>query len=227
MRQSHRATKKKLKPVQLTGPGIFLQKRAPELIAASLLLVIGAMLLCPSTLGQSTHALCLDGSEECTTTTFSTELAITTNTAISLAMSPSVTMEVVPTSTGATSSASTKLAVSTNSKDGYALYMQTGNSTGDLLSTSTTNTISKISNTTLANTSLEGLEKNTYGYAISTTAPDSNTKYSTLPTQGGVIQKTDSTTGSNGDNYIYGDTYYLAFGTKSELTLRPEAILAL
>lgn len=177
-----------------------------------LLGVLVSALLLPS-IGETSHATsCLDDPtiEGCYTTMAETEVGVTASTAISLAMSSQVNMEVIPKSNGATSSASTKLSVSTNSPDGYALYMQTGSASGDLVSTASYSE-SKITNTTKSNVTLSNLEPNAYGYALTEGTLDSSTTYSSLPTTGSVIKKTTSVTASEG-NYAYGDTYNLAFG---------------
>lgn len=155
---------------------------------------------------------CLDNptAAECRTALAETKIGATVNTAISIAMSPSVEMDLAPTSIGAASSTSTKLNVSTNNNNGYALYMQTGSEDGSLKSTSSSNTYA-IHNTSQQNVTLNNLEKNSYGYALTESVVSPETTYSNIPTAGGIIKKTTTTTPS-GENYPYGDTYYLSFG---------------
>ena len=185
----------------------------------SLLGLLLLALLLPHAPSSSHASSCLDDPtiEGCYTTMAETEVGVTASTAISLAMSSQVNMEVIPKSNGATSSASTKLSVSTNSPDGYALYMQTGSTPGDLVSTATLSE-SKITNTTKSNVTLNNLEPNAYGYALTEGAINPSTTYSSLPTTGSVIKKTTSVTASEG-NYAYGDTYNLAFGVNVTTTL--------
>ncbi len=162
----------------------------------------------------SSHATCANGDtlEECMSMPISTEVGITTDTVISLALDNQVQMEITPKSNGATSYASTKLSVSTNSNDGYAIYMQAGSETGNL--TGVTNNLNEeINNTTQNSALLDNLESNSYGYALSETAIDSNTLYSHVPTTNTIIKSTTSSAKTDGE-YSYGDTYHLAFGTK-------------
>ncbi len=169
-------------------------------------------LLLPYIPSSSQAESCLDNPtiEGCYKTTAETEVGVTASTAISLALDQAVQMEVIPTSTGATSSASTKLSVSTNNNEGYALYMQAGSSTGNL--TNTASMIgSEIKNTTKQDVVLSELEKNAYGYALTTDEVGPSTTYSMVPTVGSVIKRTTTVTPSEG-NYAYGDTYHLAFG---------------
>lgn len=163
---------------------------------------------------QESFATCVPGSsaEDCTAMPISTEVGVTTNTVISLAIANQVNLELTPKSTGATATASTKLAVSTNSNDGYALYLQAGREDGSLTGV-TSNLSSAITNTEKTGVLLGDLELNSYGYALSQTAVDNNTTYSRVPTTSTAI-KTTHQVGETTGEYSYGDTYYLAFGTK-------------
>ncbi len=175
--------------------------------------LIAVMMLLPMVRHES-HATCSSGdtTEDCLAKPLSAEIGIETKTVIALALSNAVNMEVVPKANGGTSYASSRLSVSTNSNDGYALYLQTGSETGSLTGV-TTNLEGEISNTVKSNVTLDSLELNSYGYALSNTIVDSNTTYSHIPTTSTAI-KTTAGAAETGGEYSYGDTYYLAFGAK-------------
>lgn len=190
----------------------------------ALLLLCATMLISPS-INNSSHA------EDNITIPLSTEIGIKSQTTISLALASQINLEVIPKSTGATSFSSTQLSISTNSNDGYSLYLQAGDngarSDGSLIPV--TNTIdSKIINTTKQNAPLfdannhdNGIGSNSYGYALSKDAITTNTLYSHIPTSADpskVVLSVDSATATTGD-YPYGDTYNLAFGTNIDTSL--------
>ena len=185
----------------------------------SLLGLFAFALLFPIARSDS-YATCTPDSsaEECMAMPASTEVGVTTSTVISLALDNQVQMEVVPKSSGTTSYASTKLNVSTNSNDGYAIYLQTGSETGSLTGV-TTNLMGEISNTAKNNVTLDKLGSNSYGYALSKTEVGSNTTYSHIPTSSTIVESTTGSMASGGGEYAYGDTYYLAFGTKIDTNL--------
>ena len=184
-----------------------------------LLLLLTFIIVNPSTESGS-YATCLDGvgDNECAVSSLSQEVGVTSRTAISLATSNKVQLpDVTPISTGATSYASTKLAVSTNSKEGYSIFLQTGTAEGDLTGvTSSMDEMSKITNTAQTGALLSNLETNSYGYALSTAVINDNTTYSHVPTSSTMIhnQPGSASMGSGAGDYPYGDEYYLAFGTK-------------
>lgn len=190
----------------------------------ALLLLCAALLISPS-ISDSSHA------EDNITIPLSTEIGIKSQTTISLALASQINLEVIPKSTGATSFSSTQLSISTNSNDGYSLYLQAGDdgarSDGSLIPV--TNTIdSKIINTTKQNAPLfdasnpdNSIGSNSYGYALSKDTITESTLYSHIPTSADpskVVISVDSATATTGD-YPYGDTYNLAFGTNIDTSL--------
>ena len=169
-------------------------------------------LLFPAT-SEASYASCTDSSsEDCVATQLSTDIDVTTNTSISLSLASAVKLEATPTSSGTISYSSTKLSVATNSQDGYAIYMQAGSEDGALKGV-TSNLDGQISNTTKRGVTLDELDNNTYGYALTNNIADNTTAYSGIPTTGTIIKSTGTATPESGD-YAYGDTYYLSFGTK-------------
>lgn len=161
----------------------------------------------------------------------STEIGIKSQTVISLALANQINLEVVPKSTGATSFGSTQLSISTNSNDGYSLYLQAGDdgerSDGSLLPATNTLT-SKITNTAKQSAPLfdasnpdNSIGPNSYGYALSKDAITEGALYSHIPANADsskVVLSVDSATNTSGA-YPYGDTYHLAFGTNIDTSL--------
>lgn len=177
------------------------------------LLVLAGM--CPAVSGES-FATCVDGmeTEGCTVSRAETETEVKVKTNLSLAVGNKVAMEVTPKSTGGTSIESTRLAVATNSTEGYALYMQASDG---LVNASTMNDdaeINKISIIKQAATLAE-MSNNSYGYFLAKDAADETTKFKALPTTNSMIERTSSTTVNlPGSDYAYGDNYALSFGVK-------------
>ncbi len=183
----------------------------------ALSLLIALALIFPLAQDDS-YATCVDGTggsegESCASSMAETALNLTANTAISVSLGSTVDLELTPTSTGITGASSTNLMVSTNSKDGYAIFMQTGDSTGNLK-----NIASEISdivaNTSQEDVSLSGLDLNSYGYALTTAPVSDSTTYSHLPTDGEMIHQTNTVANLDNSSYAYGDNYYLSFGVK-------------
>ena len=117
--------------------------------------------------------------------------------------------DVIPTLDGATTTASTSFSVATTESDGYSLYLY---SEGDnSLKSSNPANISTI-NATAGDVglTLSSLKPNTWGYNLSSAAPDENTLYTAVPTDNSVPVQTQDTSIAGQAN----DTYTLALAAK-------------
>ena len=115
--------------------------------------------------------------------------------------------DVLPTTTGATTTASTNLTVTTNDSAGYSLYLYADEDNSLKPINSANN--SSISATSTAST-LNDLVNNTWGYSIGTTTAGPNTLYAAVPTDGSTPIQTKDTSTTNSAN----DTYTLTLGAK-------------
>lgn len=122
--------------------------------------------------------------------------------------------EVTPTETGATTTATTDLTVTTANSENYSLYLY---SDGDSsLKSSDSANISTI-NATAGDVglTLSSLESNTWGYNLGTTTPDANSTYLGVPTSSDapILSTVSTPTGQAND------AYKLSFGAKVDTTL--------
>ena len=122
--------------------------------------------------------------------------------------------DVIPTLDGATTTASTSFSVATTESDGYSLYLY---SEGDnSLKSSNPANISTI-NATAGDVglTLSSLKPNTWGYNLSTTAPDESTLYTAVPTDNSVPVQTQDTSITGQAN----DTYTLALAANVDSSI--------
>ena len=122
--------------------------------------------------------------------------------------------EVTPTETGATTTATTNLTVTTANSENYSLYLY---SDGDssLKSSDSANISSIIATQGDVGLTLSSLEPNTWGYNLGTTIPDTNSTYLGVPTSSDtpILSAVSTPTGQANDSYK------LSFGAKVDTTL--------
>lgn len=136
-------------------------------------------------------------------------------TSVGINLAPSVAFaEVIPTETGATTTATTDLTVTTANSESYNLYLY---SDGDssLKSSDSANISSIIATQGDVGLTLSSLKPNTWGYNLGTTTPDVNSTYLGVPTSSDVpiLSAVSTPTGQANDNYK------LSFGAKVDTTL--------
>ena len=157
------------------------------------------MLFTPSTSPSGVSATEGDSS-------ISTYASTTPTVGISLPTSISFD-DVLPTTTGATTTASTNLTITTNDSAGYSLYLYTDED-NSLKPVNPANSSSISATATLG--TLNDLVNNTWGYSIGTTTAGSDTLYAAVPTDGSTPIQTKDTSTTNSAN----DTYTLSFAAK-------------
>lgn len=120
----------------------------------------------------------------------------------------------MPTETGATTTATTDLAVTTANSESYSLYLYSDGDS-DLKSSDSANISSIIATQGDVGLTLGSLEPNTWGYNLGTTTPDANSTYLGVPTSSDVpiLPAVSTPTGQANDNYK------LSFGAKVDTTL--------
>ena len=120
--------------------------------------------------------------------------------------------DVLPTPSGATTTATANLTITTSDSAGYSLYLYSSDGDNSLKpKISSLANISKI-NATAGDVglTLSSLKPNTWGYNLGTEAPTDNTTYSAVPTNDSTPIQTKDTSATNSAN----DTYTLSFGAK-------------
>ena len=125
--------------------------------------------------------------------------------------------DVLPTPSGATTTATADLTITTSDSAGYSLYLYSSDGDNSLRpKISSLANISKI-NATAGDVglTLSSLEPNTWGYNLGTTTPDDSTTYSAVPTDNSTPIQTKDTSATNSAN----DTYTLSFGAKVDSTI--------
>ena len=122
--------------------------------------------------------------------------------------------DVLPTPSGATTTATANLTVTTTDSAGYSLYLYSSDGDNSLRPKISAN-ISKI-NATAGDVglTLSSLKPNTWGYNLGTEAPTDSTTYSAVPTDNSTPIQTKDTSDTNSAN----DTYTLSFGAKVDTT---------
>lgn len=123
--------------------------------------------------------------------------------------------DVLPTLSGATTTATADLTVTTTNSASYSLYLYSSEGDNSLKSSNPAN-ISKINATAGGvGLTLSSLEPNTWGYNLGTTAPTDSTTYSAVPTDNSTPIQTKDTSATNSAN----DTYTLSLGAKVDTTI--------
>ena len=142
--------------------------------------------------------------------------AVTPTVGISLPTSTDFA-DVLPTPSGATTTATADLTITTSDSAGYSLYLYSSDGDNSLKpKISSLANISKI-NATAGDVglTLSSLEPNTWGYNLGTEAPTDSTTYSAVPTDNSTPIQTKDTSDTNSAN----DTYTLSFGAKVDTTI--------
>ena len=123
--------------------------------------------------------------------------------------------DVLPTPSGATTTATADLTITTSDSAGYSLYLYSSDGDNSLRPKISAN-ISQI-NATAGDVglTLSSLEPNTWGYNLGTEAPTDATAYSAVPTDNSTPIQTKDTSDTNSAN----DTYTLSFGAKVDSTI--------
>ena len=124
--------------------------------------------------------------------------------------------DVLPTPSGATTTATADLTITTSDSAGYSLYLYSSDGDNSLRpKISSLANISKI-NATAGDVglTLSSLKPNTWGYNLGTEAPTDSTTYSAVPTDNSTPIQTKDTSDTNSAN----DTYTLSFGAKVDTT---------
>ena len=125
--------------------------------------------------------------------------------------------DVLPTPSGATTTATADLTITTTDSAGYSLYLYSSDGDNSLKpKISSLANISKIYATAGdVGLTLSSLKPNTWGYNLGTTAPTDDTTYSAVPTDNSTPIQTKDTSTTNSAN----DTYTLSFGAKVDTTI--------
>ena len=125
--------------------------------------------------------------------------------------------DVLPTPSGATTTATADLTITTSDSAGYSLYLYSSDGDNRLRPK-----ISSLANISTINATagdvgltLSSLKPNTWGYNLGTEAPTDSTTYSAVPTNNSTPIQTKDTSATNSAN----DTYTLSFGAKVDSTI--------
>ena len=123
--------------------------------------------------------------------------------------------DVLPTPSGATTTASADLTITTSDSAGYSLYLYSSDGDNSLRPKISANTSSIIATAGGVGLTLSSLEPNTWGYNLGIEAPTDGTTYSAVPTDNSTPIQTKDTSDTNSAN----DTYALSFGAKVDTTI--------
>ena len=123
--------------------------------------------------------------------------------------------DVLPTPSGATTTATANLTVTTTDSAGYSLYLYSSDDDNSLRPKISANTSKIIATAGGVGLTLSSLEPNTWGYNLGTEAPTDTTTYSAVPTDNSTPIQTKDTSDTNSAN----DTYTLSFGAKVDSTV--------
>ena len=176
--------------------------------SAAFLLIMAAMLFAPA--ASQPEALATDDNSGISTYAATPTVGISLPTSIDFA-------DVLPTPSGATTTATADLTITTSDSAGYSLYLYSSDGDNRLRpKISSLANISKI-NATAGDVglTLSSLKPNTWGYNLGTSAPDDNTTYSAVPTDNSTPIQTKDTSDTNSAS----DTYTLSFGAKVDSTI--------
>ena len=139
-----------------------------------------------------------------------TEASPRTTTSVGLTVPATIEFaDVMATPSGATTTASAKINVTTTASAGYKLYLYAKDNSLKSLNPNTTQSIASASAS-----SLDNFTNNTWGYNL-TEGPTAGTTYSALPTTNTTPTQTKDTSTTNSAN----DTYTLSLGAKVDSTI--------
>ena len=176
--------------------------------SAAFLLILAAMLFAPA--ASQPEASAVEDNSGISTYAATPTVGISLPTSIDFD-------DVLPTPSGATTTATANLTVTTTDSAGYSLYLYSSDGDNSLRpKISSLANISKI-NATAGDVglTLSSLEPNTWGYNLGTEAPTDTTTYSAVPTDNSTPIQTKDTSDTNSAN----DTYTLSFGAKVDSTI--------
>ena len=123
--------------------------------------------------------------------------------------------DVLPTPSGATTTATADLTVTTTDSAGYSLYLYSSDGDNSLRPKISANISQIIATAGDVGLTLSSLKPNTWGYNLGTEAPTDSTTYSAVPTDNSTPIQTKDTSNTNSAN----DTYTLSFGAKVDSTI--------
>ena len=123
--------------------------------------------------------------------------------------------DVLPTPSGATTTATADLTITTSDSAGYSLYLYSSDGDNSLRPKISANTSSITATAGDVGLTLSSLKPNTWGYNLGTEAPTDSTTYSAVPTDNSAPIQTKDTSDTNSAN----DTYTLSFGAKVDTTI--------
>ena len=176
---------------------------APRAVAAGAsfaLVMLAGVLLFP-TIPDSAHA---------ETPVTPTEASPRATTSVSLTVPATIEFaDVMATPSGATTTASATIGVTTTASAGYKLYLYAKDNSLKSLNPNTTQSIASASAS-----SLDNFTNNTWGYNL-TEGTTAGTTYSALPTTNTTPTQTKDTSTTNSAN----DTYTLSLGAKVDSTI--------
>ena len=185
--------------------------------SAAFLLIMAAMLFTPAASQPEASATENNSSTSTSTTENSSGISTyATTPTVEISLPASIDFaDVLPTLSGATTTATADLTVTTTNSASYNLYLYSSEGDNSLKSSNPAN-ISKI-NATAGDVglTLSSLEPNTWGYNLGTSAPTDSTTYSAVPANNSTPIQTKDTSDTNSAN----DTYTLSFGAKVDSTI--------
>ena len=176
--------------------------------SAAFLLILAAMLFAPT--ASQLEASATEDDSGISTYAATPTVGISLPTSIDFA-------DVLPTPSGATTTATADLTITTSDSAGYSLYLYSSDGDNSLRPR-----ISSLANISTINATagdvgltLSSLKPNTWGYNLGTEAPTDTTTYSAVPTNNSTPIQTKDTSDTNSAN----DTYTLSFGAKVDNTI--------
>ena len=174
--------------------------------SAAFLLIMAAILFAPA--ASQPEALATDDNSGISTYVATPTVGISLPTSIDFA-------DVLPTPSGATTTATADLTTTTSDSAGYSLYLYSSDGDNSLRPKISANTSSIIATAGGVGLTLSSLKPNTWGYNLGTEAPTDSTTYSAVPADNSTPIQTKDTSGTNSAN----DTYTLSFGAKVDSTI--------
>ena len=174
--------------------------------SAAFLLILAAMLFAPA--ASQPEASAVEDNSGISTYAATPTVGISLPTSIDFD-------DVLPTPSGATTTATADLTITTSDSAGYSLYLYSSDGDNSLRPKISANTSSIIATAGGVGLTLSSLEPNTWGYNLGTTTPDDTTTYSAVPTNNSTPIQTKDTSDTNSAN----DTYTLSFGAKVDSTI--------
>lgn len=166
------------------------------------------MLFAPAASQQ--RAAAVEGGSDLSTHAATPTVGISLPTSIDFA-------DVLPTPSGATTTATADLTITTTDSAGYSLYLYSSDGDNSLRPkiSSLANISTIIATAGGVGLTLSSLEPNTWGYNLGTSTPNDNTTYTAVPTNNSTPIQTKDTSDTNSAN----DTYTLSFGAKVDTSI--------